>query len=203
MFTGLIQEIGTVQAVRKFSGGKCFRFLSNLKDIQTGASIAVNGVCQTVTKILQSGFEVEAYPATLDKTTLINLKSNDRVNLEPAMKMSSSFDGHLVQGHVNAMGSVVKVRREGQGKFLLIRYPEQLTPAIVPEGSVAIDGVSLTIAAVKGNEFFVNLISQTLKETTLGDLIPGKYINLETDVLLRTRTNDDSLTFKKLASWGY
>ena len=185
MFTGIIEELGTVRSAQ--IRGKTARICINAKTVldstKIGDSIAVNGACQTVVAMDQASFTVDALAETLRKTTLGQLQAGDKVHLERALTLSSRIGGHLVQGHINTKARVRRLRREGENHFLLVDIPPGLERYLVPEGSVALDGVSLTICALRADEFEVNLVPQTCASTTLGARRPGDFVNLETDII--------------------
>jgi len=201
MFTGLIQRIGKVARVARHGEGArlAFEFAPWDEELVLGESVAVNGVCLTVASCnslktspsLAKGcpkggvveFEADVLDETLDCTTLGSLKDGARVNLERALRMSDRLGGHFVSGHVDATGTVSEVRQRGRDIVLRIRCEKDVMRGIVYKGSIAIDGVSLTVSAVQGVEFEVNLIPTTLTETTLGDRRLGDRVNLETDLL--------------------
>lgn len=209
MFTGLIEEVGTLTENRPLSSQARkitvqAHFSSELK---LGDSVSLNGVCQTVVQKDSRTFTVEALGATLAKTTLGRLKSGGPVNLERALRADGRLDGHLVQGHVSATGTLLGRDRKGEACFLTVRVPEALWPQLVDEGSVAIDGVSLTVAdAGRGTGLIrLSLIPHTLSHTNLGSLALGSEVNIETDFLLRfaAQNTQSQLTLEKLSSWGY
>lgn len=214
MFTGLIRSIGRVRRIQK-TGTKSLLTLSHdFGEIpRKGDSIAVNGVCLTVSSTDSRNFSAECYYATLAKSNLKNLKPGDPVHMEPALRMGDALDGHFVQGHVNRTVRVLSLKPVDRGAALRMSRPEKDDGALIPEGSVALNGVSLTISALDGASFSVQLIGETLKDSLLGKLRPGAEVNLETDMLLRGRTaaeNDGpqrsaspGLTKEKLLQWGY
>jgi len=185
MFTGLIEEVGTVDAVQRRSDGleltvACDRILA---DLAVDNSVAVQGVCQTVTAVHPHGFTVYAMTETLKKTTLGTLRPGNRVNLERAMRLSDRLGGHLVQGHVDATATVEAVIPRADTRLIRLRIPDAFQRYTVLHGSIAVDGVSLTIAEKQGTRITVSVIPFTLSATTLGDLKPGSRVNLETDIV--------------------
>ncbi|MBI2638457.1 riboflavin synthase [Candidatus Peregrinibacteria bacterium] len=181
MFTGIVREIGRL--AKKTPGGKAGMHLSILSKKmrpQIGASIAVNGVCLTITKKTPGGFMVDVVSETLARTNLGKLKTNAALNLEPSMKIDDALDGHFVLGHVDTTCNVIS-----NGKYLTIELPKKLAQFIAEKGSVALNGVSLTVAAVAKNSFTVALIPFTKKHTNLGGLKNGDSINVEIDILAR------------------
>lgn len=185
MFTGLIEEVGVVKNISQRKGALCFTIaaVEILKDLKIDDSISVTGVCLTVTQITDSVFQVEAVEETLRKTTLGKLQSGDNVNLERAMKFSDRMGGHFVQGHVDGVGEVTTVQAQKGGILLSISLPTQLLRYVISEGSIAIDGVSLTVAQLKEHEITISLIPHTLEKTTLASLKVGNKVNIEVDLL--------------------
>ena len=187
MFAGMIQEIGVVGSIGKRAEGlrleiHCPRVAS---EAATGDSISVDGACLTVEELVHEGFVAFASGETLSKTTLKGLKRGASVNLEQALRLGEKIGGHLVQGHVEAVAEVTALKRTGEGATLAVRLPEELMAAVAPKGSIAISGVSLTVASVKSGEIEVALVPHTLKSTTLGTLGPGSLVNVETDLVAR------------------
>lgn len=156
-----------------------------LGGLKVGDSVAVNGVCLTVTDLRSNGFTADVMPETVRRTTMHGLRPGDRVNLERALRLADGLDGHIVQGHVEGVGTVTKVRPEGNALVYTIAAPAELTPYIVEKGSVTVDGVSLTVIQAGDTEFGVSLIPHTAAQTTLGYKKPGDTVNLETDILAR------------------
>lgn len=188
MFTGIVEEVGSILEAERRSNGVVFRIGAKrvVEDAKTGASIAVAGVCQTVLDFDAASFRVAAEAETLRVTTLGGLRPGAAVNLERALAASGRFDGHLVLGHVDGTGVVRAVRREGRTQVLEIEAPPDLQAYIVPKGCIAIDGVSLTVGPkVTGGRFEVFLIPHTWEQTTLSRLAVGGRVNLESDILGR------------------
>jgi len=184
MFTGLIETVGTVSRVDAVPSGYRLRIDTPLgAELQLGESVSVNGVCLTVTKRDADGWQADVGPETARVTTLGTLVSGSRVNLERSMRADSRFGGHLVQGHVDATGTVMEVRPDGEARWIGIRFPEPLGPLFVLKGSVAVDGVSLTVAALDGDRFDVMIIPFTWENTALAGLRPGAQVNLECDMV--------------------
>jgi riboflavin synthase len=184
MFTGLIQEIGTVHRVLP---GEAYRLGIHagkvLEGIELGDSISVDGVCLTVVTSDRSGFEVDAMPETIEKTTLKFLRIGSRVNLEPSLKLGDKMGGHWVLGHVDATGRILSTRRVGNAIEYEISIPHELSRYLVPKGSIAIDGTSLTVIDCGEDSFTIGVIPHTSKNTTIGEKGVGSYVNLETDVI--------------------
>ncbi|WP_456433119.1 riboflavin synthase [Nitratifractor sp.] len=178
MFTGLIREIGTVVDDRNH----ILTIRSSLKP-EIGDSIAVNGVCLTVTEVLPDGFRVEAADET--RRIVPPEKLRGRVHLEPAMRMGDRFEGHIVQGHVDTVGTIRRIERgENATEYIIGVDPAQI-PYLVPKGSVAVDGVSLTINEVGTDWFRLTIIPHTVENTLFGDYRPGTRVNIETDLFAR------------------
>ncbi len=187
MFTGIIEEIGKISRVRSIAGGKSL-FVSSkeiLDDVKIGDSIAVNGVCLTVTNINETGFWADAVGATLEKTTLAFLSENTFVNLERSVRLMDRLGGHLVQGHVNGIGSISKITKPGENYFLEIILPDKLHKYVINEGSIAIDGISLTVAQIDNSGIILSIIPHTWNNTTLKTISIGTRVNIETDVIAK------------------
>jgi riboflavin synthase len=186
MFTGLIQDVGTVESIDSGSGGARLRIVTSLgAEIEAGDSVAVSGVCLTATSVNPNGFETEAMNETLAVTSLTGLEVGDRVNLELAMKASDRFGGHIVQGHVDGVGEVFALKEDGIARRLWIRLPGELLRYAIGKGSIALDGVSLTIAELDSDWVSVSLIPETLMRTNLIEAVPGRKINVECDLIAK------------------
>jgi riboflavin synthase len=183
MFTGLVREVGTVASM--LDGRLTIDAPETAQGVQLGDSVAIDGVCLTVVAFDGSSFSFDAVPETLSRTALGTLDQESRVNLEPALRAGDPLGGHYVQGHVDGVGSVDSVEPEGEGRRVRFEAPAELLKYIVEKGSIAVQGTSLTVAAVDGTGFEVALIPHTLAATTLGELQPGQPVNLETDVLAK------------------
>jgi riboflavin synthase len=185
MFTGLIEEIGTIKTSQRFSGGIRITVVCKkiLEDTKIDDSISINGVCQTIIAINESGFTVEAVEETISKTTLGKFHSGKKVNLERAIRLSERLGGHLVQGHVDCTGKVIAIKNDLSGKLLTINFPEKDSRYIVALGSICIDGVSLTVARKENNSFTVSIIPHTWELTTINELRTGDDVNLEYDII--------------------
>ncbi|MDC7240924.1 MAG: riboflavin synthase [Spirochaetales bacterium] len=199
MFTGLIRCIGTVKNIADRGGVKVLTIAHALERVpRQGDSIALEGICLTALEGADDRqFRAECHYATLAKTSLKNLKVGQKVHLEPAMTLDAVVDGHLVQGHVSALIRVMENRRREGGRELVLSLPRELAGEICREGSVALNGVSLTVASMASDRFSVQLIGETLQASCLDSLKPGDPVNLETDMLLRTRASDLGT-----AGWG-
>jgi riboflavin synthase len=186
VFTGLIQDVGTVEALETGSEGARMRIATSLgAEISSGDSVAVDGVCLTAANADSTGFEAEAMNQTLAVTSLGAIESGSRVNLELAMKASDRLGGHIVQGHVDGVGEVASVEDDGFAKRLRLKLPRELLRYAIDRGSVALDGVSLTVAALGDDWVEASLIPETLERTTLGEAAPGRKINVECDVVAK------------------
>jgi riboflavin synthase len=187
MFTGIVEELGTVGAIEHGTESAVLRIQGTLvvSDAVHGASIAVNGVCLTVTSHDETGFTVDVMAETLRRSSLGALHPGDRVNLERAMSASNRFGGHIVQGHVDGT-AVVTARVPGdRWEVVTFTLPEALAPYVVEKGSITVDGVSLTVSAVDAATFSVSLIPTTLELTTLGRKQVGDRVNIEVDVVAK------------------
>lgn len=188
MFTGLILSLGTVRGVEDDgSGGRTLKIAAaNLAaDPRAGDSIAVNGACLTVSTRDGEGFNFQAGPETLSKTNLGQLAHGDRVNLEPALRAGDPIGGHFVTGHIDATGTVIEKVQGGEWLTIWFGFPPQFGELMVSKGSVAVDGVSLTVVDVKKDRFSVMLIPHTRDHTTLGLKEPGATVNLEFDLIAK------------------
>jgi len=186
MFTGIVKDIGKVQKIERKEKEAILTFqVDNLDlgDLELGDSIAVNGTCLTVTSFTSNTFTVEASHETLDKTNLGNLDAASRVNLECALRMGDKLGGHMVSGHVDGVGEVKSTRQEGDSIEFVFTVPGELAKYIVVKGSIAVDGVSLTVNTVNGNEFGVNIIPHTQSATIFGEFKPGSVVNIECDMI--------------------
>lgn len=182
MFTGLIEELGRVVGIEK-RGIWRLDIAADLPPLRIGASIAVNGACLTVVYSRRGFFSVEVMKETLERTNISLLKVGDLVNLERPLRVGDRFEGHFVLGHVDCMGKVSDVVPEGASRRLWISIPDEYSDYLVPKGSIAVDGVSLTIASVEENAFSVALIPHTLERTNLSKRKAGDLVNLEFDIL--------------------
>ena len=187
MFTGLIAELGTVERLAEGSTScqLTVRAQKILPGVKIGDSIAVNGVCLTVVHLQGNRFTADVMPETVRRTTLRQLQPGDRVNLEKALRPTDGLDGHIVQGHVEGVGTIREISPEGNALAYHIETPKELLRYIVEKGSVAIDGISLTVTETDDTGFSVSLIPHTAKMTTLGYKSVGDSVNLETDILAR------------------
>jgi riboflavin synthase len=186
MFTGIITDIGELREIRP--GGDTVYVIGtklDTGDLALGASVACSGVCLTVIERGKDWFAVQASAETLARSSLKDWRVGSRINLERALKAGDELGGHLVSGHVDAMAEIVERRPEGDSQRFAFRVPDAFATAIAPKGSVALDGVSLTVNEVQGNRFGVNIIPHTLANTTFGTAKVGDKVNFEVDMLAR------------------
>ncbi len=187
MFTGLIEEVGTIESVEDRGPGRRFQVRAHtvLSDARVGDSLAIDGCCLTVIECDAERFTVEAVPETLARTTLGDREPGDPVNLERALRLDQRLGGHLVQGHVDGVGVVRSITPEGDGVRFALDVPEGLTRFVAEKGSLSVDGVSLTVARDLRDGCEIALIPHTLGHTTAGEYRPGRRVNLEVDLVAR------------------
>lgn len=186
MFTGLIAGLGSVRALERDSAGATLTIASSLAgELREGDSIAVNGVCLTATEIGDGSFRAQAMIETLERSSLGQLETGGHVNLELPLRAGDRLGGHVVQGHVDGTGSVLDRREEGFSRVLEIEIEPRLARYLVEKGSVAVDGVSLTVSALGEHGFAVSLIPETLQHTSLGEIATGSLVNIEVDILAK------------------
>jgi riboflavin synthase len=186
VFTGLVAELGTVTAVRRTADGAHLTVGGSLaSQMSRGDSVAVNGVCLTATAANATSFEADVVEETLRRSSLGAAREGTPVNLELALRASDRLGGHVVQGHVDGTGTVRSVEREGMASLLSIAADPGLLRYVVEKGSIAVDGISLTVASLGENSFTVSLVPETLNRTSLGAAVPGDTVNLEVDVLAK------------------
>jgi riboflavin synthase len=186
VFTGIVKELGTVHSLERSPGGVRLRIAASFaSDLSQGDSVAVNGVCLTATVLHGDSFEADVMNQTLRLTGLGGLDEGDRVNLEPALRAGDPLGGHIVQGHVDCTAEVESTATDGIAKRIRFILPEEYRRYVVEQGSVTVEGVSLTVAALTDEGFEVSLIPETLERTTLGELAGGGVANVEIDVLAR------------------
>lgn len=214
MFTGIITEIGTVERVERLGGGirLAIRAPRSAAELHVNDSVAVNGACQTVVGMDRSLFRVEAVEETLLKTTLGELANGARVNLELPLRLSDRLGGHLVAGHVDGVGVVEEIVSQASSQLIRISYLREFSRYLIPVGSIAVDGISLTVARLEGEVVVVSVIPHTLEHTTLGIARQGTRVNLEFDmvgkhierILAEGRSGKpgEGITPEKLARWG-
>ncbi|MCE5339556.1 MAG: riboflavin synthase [Planctomycetaceae bacterium] len=209
MFTGLIESVCKVgSAVGGLSGMKLYINLG--KEAKIGDSVAINGVCLTISRLQGQQAEFEVSGETVSRTTLKNLKTAAPVNIERAMSANDRFGGHFVQGHIDAVGKIKKIERKGDFWEFIFESPKELKDYLIPKGSIAIDGVSLTIAGIDGNNFSTAIIPTTFENTIFKYAKAGDAVNIETDILCRiVRTQlenilpSKNLTMGKLKDLGF
>ena len=206
MFTGIIEEIGKIISVRpgnlSIAAGKV------LEDMEEGASIAVNGVCLTVTGFDNKSFSVNMMPETLDKTNLGKLKTGDGVNLERPLTLGGRLGGHLVQGHIDTTGRVISITPRGESIITAFETPPRLMSYIVEKGFIAVDGASLTIVSRNSSSFQVSLVGYTRQNTMLGSRRVGDTVNLEADIIAKyveqfSRNGGSGITVDFLQEHGF
>ena len=211
MFTGIIEDIGTITAIGKASGKWEFVVRTALAgdDVREGDSIAIDGVCLTVTRLDGKTFYADASLETLNLTTLKEKKIGSKVNIERAMRSDGRFGGHFVMGHVDGVGTIVSARREGDSTRLEVEVPSNISRYVVKKGSIAIDGISLTVNEHHGNIFTVNIIPYTASKTTIGAKNLRDKVNIETDIVGRyiesfmSRSKGEGLTMDFLYDQGF
>ena len=213
MFTGIVEEIGKIAKTNPIAGGLSIKITSNkiLDDVKVNDSICIDGVCLTVTKLDDSAFWVDAVGATLEKTTFINVGSSESVNLERSVRLNDRLGGHLVQGHVNGVGTISDIQKLGENYLLKIVVPENLEKYLINEGSIAVNGISLTIADLHKNIISISVIPHTWQNTNLKYKKINDKVNIEIDVLAkyvekllsRNNTSEKNITETWLKEIGY
>jgi riboflavin synthase len=220
MFTGIIEEVGTVLAVTRGARSCSLKINASLvtQDSTVGDSIATNGVCLTVTALTPSGFTADVMPETLNRTSLGDLTAGSPVNLERAMALGDRFGGHIVSGHIDGTGTIAGIKKDDNAILYTINAPSSILRLIVEKGSITVDGISLTVAGVTGEDFTVSLIPHTASSTALSRKKAGDKVNLENDCigkyvekLLFAKDEDRSmtdsktggLTLEKLHTYGF
>jgi riboflavin synthase len=186
MFTGLVQDLGTIAAAERDGDGTRMVIATALAgEVRAGDSVAVDGVCLTATNVEDGAFAVDVMNETLVRSSLGEAAAGSRVNLELSLRASDRLGGHIVQGHVDGLGAVVDVQEDGFARLVSIGAPSELLRYVVEKGSIAVNGVSLTVVAVGEDRFSVSLIPETVERTTLGAAAPGTPVNLEVDVVAK------------------
>jgi riboflavin synthase len=212
VFTGIVEEVGTLRSISSGAASVVLDVSAKVvtDDAAVGDSILTDGVCLTITSLRADGFRADAMPETVRRTTLSGRRPGDRLNLERAMTLRSRLGGHLVSGHADGVGVVTAVVPEDNALVVELEAPEAVTRVTVDQGSIAVDGVSLTVVAVAGDRVRVSLIPHTAAVTTLGRLTPGARVNLEADLIAKYvhafvagRKPGDGLTWEKLAEAGF
>ncbi|ARU29285.1 riboflavin synthase [Cellvibrio sp. PSBB006] len=217
MFTGIIEAVGQVVAVQPKNGDVRLRIKTgglDLADVHLGDSIATNGVCLTVVELPGDGYWADVSRETLDNTTIPQWRVGQNVNLEKALTPQTRLGGHIVSGHVDGVGEVVSRHPDARSERFRLRAPKALAKYIAHKGSITVDGTSLTVNAVDGAEFELNIVPHTLAHTIMGEYQPGSLINLEVDVLARylerlmlgdkaAESGDSGITMEFLAQHGF
>jgi riboflavin synthase len=213
MFTGLIETVCTVSSVNRHAGAVQVSIDLNelARDCKIGDSIAISGVCLTISRLAGSMATFDISPETLSKSTLAGLKTGSQVNIERAMGPSERFGGHFVLGHIDGTAKIKSIDRHGQFADIRFAADQELLDAMVPKGSVAVDGISLTIAGLDKTGFSVAVIPQTLEKTTLSRVKSGDSVNIETDIIVKTVKRQleqilplrQHLTAEKLREMGF
>lgn len=218
MFTGIIQSVGEIAAIQP-KGGDVRLYVKTGKlpvgNVQLGDSIATNGVCLTAVELPGDGFWADVSRETLDCTTVGNWQVGQRVNLEKAMTPETHFGGHIVSGHVDGLGEVVSIKQDARSWRFVLRAPKELAKYIAHKGSITVDGTSLTVNQVDGNEFDLNIVPHTLQETVMETYSVGSQVNLEVDIIARylerlllgdkaaEKGVDSSVSLESLANAGF
>jgi len=209
MFTGIIEEIGTIENITPDRGGYRIRVAAPgiAAELRTDDSVAVNGMCLTVTATRGNTFSVDAVKESAERSTLKNWRSGQKVNLERGMPANGRFDGHLVQGHVDGTARLLKREQQGKSVVMTFETSEKLTALMVEKGSIALDGVSLTLTRAGRTDFSVALIPYSLEHTTLDALSAGDGVNVETDIIgkyiIKYTSDKKELNEEALKKWGY
>ncbi len=183
MFTGIIKHKGRFKSYSLGKKEMCLEAPTLARHMNIGDSLSVNGVCLSITKKKKDVLYFNLSPETLEKTTLGSFKTGDCLNLEPPLTLSDPLSGHLVSGHIDKKAKISKVLTRRNGKRITVQFPPELKPYFIPKGSVAVDGVSLTVASIKGSQFETEIIPITLQDTNLSQLKPGQEVNLECDII--------------------
>ena len=211
MFTGIIEEKGRVKSIKHGAKSAVLEIEATkiMDDVKLGDSIAVNGVCLTVTSLTGSGFTADVMAETIRRSSLGKLISGSYVNLERAMPANGRFGGHIVSGHIDGTGTVMDIKREDNAVWYTIQVDKKLLKYIVEKGSIAIDGISLTVADVSDSYFKVSIIPHTLSETVLAERTMGSIVNIENDIIgkyvekMTTKSSSGGLTMETLMSNGF
>ena len=185
MFTGIVEETGTVESLKKngVSFSMSIKADKIMDDIKVGDSIAVNGICLTATSVQRDGFTVDVMPETVKRTSLADVHAGNRVNLERAIRLDTRLGGHIVSGHIDGTGTIKEIKTEENATWITISLPDKIMKYIVEKGSVAIDGISLTVAYAAADSFKVSVIPHTKNETTILEKKIGDTVNLENDII--------------------
>lgn len=212
MFTGTIEEIGKIQCIRKGKKSTAISVHAKtiMQDVQLGDSIAVNGVCLTVTSFSQSSFTADVMHETLNRSSLGNLQAGSTVNLERAMPANGRFGGHIVSGHIDGIGTISTIQKDDNAIWYIIKTTPEILRYIIEKGSIAVDGISLTVAKVRKDDFSVSIIPHTAAKTILSDKHIGDTVNLENDCigkyverLIGIQLPKNNITAEFLAEYGF
>ena len=212
MFTVIIKEIGIVNEVSKNKNNIIFGISLKkvIKELKIGSSISVDGVCLTVIKITSTTFFVEAVEETLKRTTLDDLTNGSKVNLETSIKLSEGLEGHIIQGHIDGTGKISNIERHEGSWLYSINVQEDIKEFVVEKGSIAIDGISLTVAKLKDDAIIISIIPFTIKNTTIGEKIVGDKVNVEVDIIskyvknfLEKKEDKEKITLDWLRNIGF
>lgn len=212
MFTGIIEEVGTIKSLSRSGSSAVITIGAEkvLGDVSLGDSIAVNGLCLTVTDFGSAAFSADIMPESLKRSSLGSLKSGDKVNLERAMQLGGRFGGHIVSGHIDGTGRIYSIRKDSNAIWYTIKTDNKILKYIVEKGSIAIDGISLTVAAADSDSFSVSVIPHTAENTILPYKRTGDIVNLENDCigkyvekLMSENGNDCKITREYLAKYGF
>jgi riboflavin synthase len=206
LFTGIVEEIGKVSLIQP--NRLTVKAAKVLEDTEPGSSIAVNGICLTVTDFTANSFSVDIQPETLRRTNLGYLKAGDEVNLERAVALGGRMGGHMVQGHIDDTGKIASIRQEQKSKLMTVAAPHPLMRYMAIKGFIAMDGLSLTIAEINADTFTVSLVEFTQKKTTIGKKKVGDTVNLEVDIIAKyveslSKPAGNGVTFDFLQEHGF
>jgi riboflavin synthase len=186
MFTGIVEDLGKIKGIRRKAKDVVFIISTNkinLDELEHGESISVNGTCLTVISLSKGAFEVKASHETLNRTNLSRVKVGSRVNLERAIRVGDRLDGHIVNGHVDGVGRIASIDQKGESREIWVTLIPELSRYVVEKGSIAVDGVSLTVNRVDGDKFSANIIPYTQDATIFGDMKTGDLVNIECDII--------------------
>ncbi len=211
MFTGIIEEIGKIKAIKKgnLSATLSIEASKVLEHTKLGDSISTNGVCLTVTELLKNGFSVDVMNETLNRTTIKELKMGSEVNLERATRLGDRMGGHMVSGHIDDIGRIHSMAKQDFATLVYINAPKHILKYMIEQGSIAIDGISLTVVKIDDEGFSVSIIPYTKKDTTLLDKRVGDYVNLECDLIgkyvekLLSNKDGKGITLESLKKYGF
>jgi riboflavin synthase len=209
MFTGIIESFGTIENMTSNQNGVSLTIKAKdiVSELQVDDSVAINGICLTVVAILDNSFKVDIVQETLDRSACKNWSRGQKVNLERGMPANGRLDGHIVQGHIDGTAELISFKKRGDSSEMIFKTDKTITDLMVEKGSVALDGVSLTIADVQDREFKIAVIPYTLANTLLGKIKRGDIVNVETDILgkyiAKFMKDKKTLDRSTLLSWGY